>query len=207
MVDNNQLIINDLKKYLDLDLISEQLFILKVSRHLNYNIDLVYKYIGDLCTIEYIANITDSYLLLQNSSKIDEELSQLLDDEEFLNLNKTILVDLAKIYFYCDSLKFEDGRVVILKEVENNSDKTVNKPIVNSDPKIDVNKAISMTLKKIKYSRLDNDSIEKIKQLSNYNSYQELHDLLLKAIEFENRIKQLDDDCNMSIVELKEYLE
>ncbi|RLA84696.1 MAG: hypothetical protein DRG78_00630 [Epsilonproteobacteria bacterium] len=199
MVDNiSEQIISDYQSGI---IKSEVRLILTIGRMCMYDINEIYQILKVLgFNIKTISNIVDSYMILSKGTKIDEQIKRLIEDNEFIDNNSNILLDLAKIYFYCDYITLENNQIIIKKDIvadESESD-TLN---------INVNKAIQMTLQKIKYNKIDATSISKLQELSEYPKYKKLNEILMKAIEYDNKIKALSDDaCQMSLDELEDFL-
>lgn len=180
---------------------SEVGLILTVGRMCMYDVNEIHQILKTIgFNIKTISNIVDSYMILSKGTKVDEQIKRLVEDNKFIDNNSNILLDLAKIYFYCDYITLENNQIIIKKDIALNE-------VENSDPNIDVNKAIQMTLQKIKYNKIDANSIAKLQELKEYPKYKKLNELLMKAIEYENRINALDDEaCRMSLDELEDFL-
>ena len=180
---------------------SEERLILTVGRIHEYDISGIYKNLENLgFNIHRISNVIDSYLILSKGSKVDIEIKQLIENDEFIDKNHTVITDLAKIYFYSDSIQLSNNEIVIKREINCNT-------AIDNSPEINIEKAIQMTLQKIKYNKMDITAISKLHELEEYPKYKKLHDLLIKAIEFGSRIKTLDDDsCKMNLAELEQFI-
>lgn len=190
--------INDFKDGL---IKSEERLIVTIGRINNFDVNEVHKVLETIgFNLNKICNIIDSYLILSKGTKIDIEIKKLIEDDEFIDNNHNVLTDLAKIYFYSDSIEFNDNEIIIKKEI--NCDE-----VEDDTPVINIDKAIQMTLQKIKYNKMDMTSISKLQELEQYPKYQKLHKLLIKAIEYENRIKTLNDEsCKMNLNQLEQFI-
>ena len=149
--------------------------------------------------LNFVNNIIDSYLIVSHGSKIDMALKKFLENDEIIDSNPNLLQDLAKIYFYCDSISIEDNNILIRKNICLRAEPNA--------PKIDIDKAILTALNKIKYNKLTQLDIDKIRELEQYPEYFKLYTLLIKAIEYEIKIKNLtDDQCKITLNELEAFL-
>lgn len=147
-----------------------------------------------------INNVIDSFLIVSQGSKVHQNIKDLINDINFIDENPSLLQDLAKIYFYCDGITFENNEIIIRKEVITKNDEP-------EQPNIDIDKTIYIALQKIKYNKMDINAITKISELGNYSKYVKLHSLLMKAIEYQEKIKKLDDnECKMNLEQLESLL-
>lgn len=152
---------------------------------------------------ELVIRLIDAHHLLLASPKVDDEVKTLLEDSSFVNENSTVLISLAKMFFYADKIELIENEIHIAKSL-----KIPEKLPEQQVPEIDVEKVISMILKKIKYGRLSEQNFEKIQELNDYDAYKPLHQLLTKAIERQVVIQKLkDDELAMSFDELKKFLD
>lgn len=181
---------------------TKESLILQLAKELSYHIDSLYEKVKEFnIDKNFINNVIDAYYILQKGSKTDSKLKELLDNSNFIDSNNSILFDLSKIYFYCDSICLIDNEIIINKSIINNVQQEESEPIIN------IEKTIYTALQKIKYNRMDNNSINKLGELSKYSSYKKLYKILMLAIENENKIKLLEDDeCNLKLEKLEEYL-
>jgi hypothetical protein len=175
--------------------------IIEISKIYNNDVEKVFNVLKPFgFSMNIIIQQIDSYLILLQGKKIDIELKKSLERSEILDENESLISDLAKMYFFCDSISLDDnGQVVIKKDISiKDEDDTL---------EIDVPKAIYMTLQKIKYNKIDDKAILKIQELGKSSKYSDLMNLLIKSVECSSKIKMLDNDqCKMSIDELKEFL-
>ena len=156
----------------------------------------------------------DAYFLLQNSSKVHEEVKKLLRDTTFIDVNPKIIYELAKIFFYCDNITLNEHKFFIEKRIETTSNETSKsdnsiKNIEQNDgiPKIDKQKFIFKVLRKIKYNRLREKDIQQIGKLKNIHGYEDFYLLLEKAIEQSVLFtSKRDEELNLTEEELKEIL-
>ncbi len=147
-----------------------------------------------------INNVIDSYLIVSQGSRVDKKLKDLINDISFIDENPSLLQDLAKIYFYCHEISFVNNEIIIRKKI-------ITKNEEQEQPNIDIDKTIYIALQKIKYNKMDTNAINKISELGSYQKYIKLHSLLMKAIEYQEKIKKLDDnECKIDLETLENML-
>lgn len=175
--------------------------ILETYKLLNYNLNDMTNILKDFnMDVNFINNVIDSYIILSQGSKINKNIKDLITDISVIDENPSILQDLAKIYFYCDEIYFENNEIIIKKKVITKNDEI-------EQPNIDIEKTIYIALQKIKYNKMDTNAINKISELGNYPKYIKLHSLLMRAIEYQEKIKKLDDsECKINIEKLEELV-
>ena len=139
----------------------------------------------------------DAYSLLLESSRVSQEIKDLISNQEFLDQNQNIIIDLARLLFLADSIEIYDNEIIVKK--------TVSKI---QEPNIPVNDIIYRYLIKIKYDKLLENDILKLNELQQYPSYSRLYKLLTLAIDQTVQIKQIenDNDFKLSIDELEVFL-
>ena len=139
----------------------------------------------------------DAYSLLLESSRVSQEIKDLISNQEFLDQNQNIIIDLARLLFLADSIEIYDNEIIVKK--------TVSKI---QEPNIPVNNIIYKYLIKIKYDKLLENDILKLNELQQYPSYSRLYKLLTLAIDQTVQIKQIenDNDFKLSIDELEVFL-
>ena len=139
----------------------------------------------------------DAYSLLLKSSRVSQEIKDLISNQEFLDQNQNIIIDLARLLFLADSIEIYDNEIIVKK--------TVSKI---QEPNIPVNDIIYRYLIKIKYDKLLENDILKLNELQQYPSYSRLYKLLTLAIDQTMQIKQIEDDNDfkLSIDELEVFL-
>lgn len=139
----------------------------------------------------------DAYSLLLESSRVSQEIKDLISNQEFLDQNQNIIIDLARLLFLADSIEIYDNEIIVKK--------TVSKI---QEPNIPVNNIIYKYLIKIKYDKLLENDILKLNELQQYPSYSKLYKLLTLAIDQTVQIKQIenDNDFKLSIDELEVFL-
>jgi len=139
----------------------------------------------------------DAYSLLLESSRVSQEIKDLISNQEFLDQNQNIIIDLARLLFLADSIEIYDNEIIVKK--------TVSKI---QEPNIPVNDIIYRYLIKIKYDKLLENDISKLNELQQYPSYSRLYKLLTLAIDQTMQIKQIEDDSDfkLSIDELEVFL-
>lgn len=180
---------------------STEAVILEFGRLNKYNATAVAEKTRQVVSLElkYIQNILDAFLLLINGSKIDAEIKSLLGQYQFIDLNPSIVLDLAKIYFYADKFEVQDSQILARKLIV--------KPENKIAPKIDHNKMIPLILKKIKSDHLSANDLVKINELKEFNEHYKLYENLILAIENKSRIEKLPDIMlQMNLDELAEFL-
>lgn len=143
--------------------------------------------------------LKDACNLLSGSELVSEEVKNLIKDSNFVEKNKQVILNIAKLFFLSDEIFLEDGFIVARKKID------IVKKI--EEPKIDVKSVIKVILTKIKYDTLNANDIEKINELKQFPSYQKLHNLLMKAIDQNGKIQKIKDNkLNMSINQLENFL-
>lgn len=180
---------------------SQESVILEAYKLSNYNLVETKNALKDFnIDLNLINNVIDAYIVLSQGSKVHENLKDLITDAAFVDENPSILQDLAKIYFYCDEIIFENNEIIIKKNIITKNDEP-------EQPDIDIEKAIHTALYKIKYDKMDTNAINKISELANYPKYIKLYSLLMRAVEYQEKIKKLDDnECKMSLETLENLL-
>lgn len=191
--------VNDIKQLFE-KYKSKESIILEAYKLSNYNINELTNVLKDLnIDSNIINNVIDSYLIISQGSRVDKNIKDLISDVSFIDENPSLLQDLAKIYFYCDEISFENNEISIRKKIITKNDEP-------EQPNIDIEKTIYIALQKIKYNKMDTNAINKISELGNYSKYVKLHSLM-KAIEYQEKIKKLDDnECKMSLEALESLL-
>jgi len=144
--------------------------------------------------------LKDACSLLLNSDMVSEDVKNLIKDSNFVEKNKQIVLNIAKLFFLADEIFLENGYIVARKKIE------INNKI--EEPKIDVKSVIKVVLTKIKYDTLNANDIEKINELKQFPSYKKLYNLLIKAIDQKGKIQKIKNDnkLNMSINQLENFL-
>ena len=139
----------------------------------------------------------DAYSLLLESSRVSQEIKDLISNQEFLDQNQNIIIELARLLFLADSIDIDNNEIIVKK--------TVSKI---QEPNIPVNDIIYRYLIKIKYDKLLENDILKLNELQQYPSYSRLYKLLTLAIDQTMQIKQIEDDNDfkLSIDELEVFL-
>ncbi|MDN5063919.1 hypothetical protein [Aliarcobacter butzleri] len=193
--------VNDIKQLCKKYKSSESI-ILEAYKLSNHNLSDMKNVLKDLnIDSNIINNVIDSFLIVSQGSKVHQNIKNLINDVSFIEENPLILQDLAKIYFYCDEITFENNEIIIKKKIITTNDEP-------EQPNIDIDKTIYIALQKIKYNRMDMNAITKISELGNYSKYIKLHSLLMKAIEYQEKIKKLDDnECEINLEALESLLQ
>jgi len=142
-------------------------------------------------------NDEDAYALLFESFRVSQEVKDLLKEKGFLEQNKGIVLELARLLFLADSIEIDADEIVVRKKVSR-----------IEEPVIPVDDIIYRYLIKIKYDKLSDTDISKLNELQQYPSYIELHKLLSLAIDQRVKVKNIANDINlkMSIDELEVLL-
>ena len=192
--------VNDIKQLCEKYKNSESI-ILEAYKLSNHNLSDMKNVLKDFnIDSNIINNVIDSYLIVSQGSKVHQNIKDLISDVSFIEENPSILQDLAKIYFYCDEISFENNEISIRKKIITKNDEP-------EQPNIDIDKTIYIALQKIKYNKMDTNAISKISELGNYSKYVQLHSLLMKAIEYQEKIKRLDDnECKINLEALENLL-
>lgn len=192
--------VNDIKQLFE-KYKSKESIILEAYKLLNNNLEDIKNVLKDFnIDSNIINNVIDSYLIVSQGSRVDKNIKNLINDIRFIEENPSLLQDLAKIYFYCDEISFENNEITIRKKIITKNDEP-------EQPNIDIDKTIYIALQKIKYNKMDTNAINKISELGNYSKYIKLHSLLMKAIEYQEKIKKLDDnECKIDLETLENLL-
>jgi hypothetical protein len=192
--------VNDIKQLCEKYKNSESI-ILEAYKLSNHNLSDIKNVLKDFnIDSNIINNVIDSFLIVSQGSKVHQNIKDLISDVSFIEENPSILQDLAKIYFYCDEISFENNEISIRKKIITKNDEP-------EQPNIDIDKTIYIALQKIKYNKMDTNAINKISELGNYSKYIKLHSLLMKAIEYQEKIKKLDDnECKIDLETLENLL-
>lgn len=193
--------VNDIKQLCEKYKNSESI-ILEAYKLSNHNLSDMKNVLKDFnIDSNIINNVIDSFLIVSQGSKVHQNIKDLISDVSFIEENPSILQDLAKIYFYCDEISFENNEISIRKKIITKNDEP-------EQPNIDIDKTIYIALQKIKYNKMDTNAISKISELRNYSKYVQLHSLLMKAIEYQEKIKRLDDnECKINLEALESLLQ
>lgn len=140
---------------------------------------------------------SDSYALLMSSSRVRDDVKDLLKEKLFLIQNPDIIIHLARLLFLSDSIEVEQNEIVARKKVS-----------IEKEPDIPVKKAINLYLNKIKYDTLSPKDLKKINELQKYLSYNRLYKAISEAIEQKNKIKNIEyiDDID-TIEKLEMFLQ
>ncbi len=181
---------------------SKESIILEAYKLSNHNLEDTKNVLKDFnIDSNIINNVIDSYLIVSQGSKVHQNIKDLICDVSFIEENPSILQDLAKIYFYSNEIIFENNEIIIKKKIITKNDES-------EQPNIDIDKTIYIALQKIKYNKMDINAITKISELGNYSKYVQLHSLLMKAIEYQEKIKKLDDnECKIDLEALENLLQ
>lgn len=181
---------------------SKESIILEAYKLSNHNLEDTKNVLKDFnIDSNIINNVIDSYLIVSQGSKVHQNIKDLICDVSFIEENPSILQDLAKIYFYCNEMIFENNEIIIKKKIITKNDES-------EQPNIDIDKTIYIALQKIKYNKMDINAITKISELGNYSKYVKLYSLLMKAIEYQEKIKKLDDnECKIDLEALENLLQ
>jgi len=139
----------------------------------------------------------DSYELLMSSTRVTDEVKNLLKEKLFLEQNPEIVLNLARLLFLVDEINIEKDEIVARRRVS-----------IIKEPNIPVDKVIYQYLVKIKHDTLSQNDISKLNELQQYPSYLRLYTLLKKAIDQKVKIQKIDnlENFKLSIGELEVFL-
>lgn len=139
----------------------------------------------------------DSYELLMGSTRVTDEVKNLLKDKLFLEQNPEIVLNLARLLFLVDKIDIEKDEIVASRTV-----------ITIKEPDIPIDKVIYQYLLKIKHDTLSQNDISKLNELQQYPSYLRLYNLLKRAIDQKVKIQKINDleNFKLSINELEVFL-
>lgn len=193
--------VNDIKQLFE-KYKSRESIILEAYKLSNHNLNDIKNVLKDFnINSNIINNVIDSFLIVSQGTKVHQNIKDLISDVSFIEENPSILQDLAKIYFYCDEIIFENNEIIIKKKI-------ITKNNELEQPNIDTDQTIFIALQKIKYNKMDINAITKISELGNYSKYVRLYYLLMQAIEYQEKIKKLDDsECKMNLETLENLLQ
>jgi hypothetical protein len=138
---------------------------------------------------------TMSYFMLLDSENVSDEVKLILKNKNFLENEKDLIIDLAKLLIIADRLYFKDGNII--------AEKKVLKPL-----KINEDELIYKFLLKLKYNKLTQKDLVKIESFKEYPEYQELYLLLKNSLNKKHIfIYKSDDELKLTKQKLKELLD
>ena len=109
--------VNDIKQLCEKYKNSESI-ILEAYKLSNHNLSDMKNVLKDFnIDSNIINNVIDSFLIVSQGSKVHQNIKDLISDVSFIEENPSILQDLAKIYFYCDEISFENNEISIRKKI------------------------------------------------------------------------------------------
>ena len=133
--------------------------------------------------------------LLLMADNVSDDVKYLIKNKEFVEENRDLIIDLAKILMVVDKIYLEDDEIIAKKEIL-------------KTPKIDIEMLIFKFLYRLKYNQLTPNDIQKIEYLKQFPKYKELYTLLNKSLLYKEKFKKLsDDELKLSLNELKEFLD
>jgi len=137
---------------------------------------------------------TIAYFMLMDSDRVSDEVKLVLKNKKFIENEKDLIIDLAKMLVVADKIYFKDGSIV--------AEKKILKPL-----EIDENEFIYKFLLKLKYNKLTQKDLEKVESLKEYPKYKELYFLLKDCLDKRHFFTyKLDNELKLSKKELKEIL-
>jgi hypothetical protein len=137
---------------------------------------------------------TSAYFMLMDSERVSEEVKAILKNKEFVENEKDLIIDLAKMLVIADKIYFKDGTII--------AEKKILKPL-----NINENEFIYKFLLKLKYNKLTEKDLKKIESLQNYPSYQELYFLLKDCLNKRHYFTyKPDNELHLTKEKLKEIL-
>jgi len=113
---------------------------------------------------------TMAYFMLMDSDRVSDEVKLVLKNKKFVENEKDLIIDLAKILIVADKIYLKDDSIV--------AEKKILKPL-----EINENEFIYKFLLKLKYNKLTQKDLEKIEALKEYPKYQELYFLLKNCLD------------------------
>jgi len=138
---------------------------------------------------------TMAYFMLIDSDRVSDEVKLVLKNKKFIENEKDLIIDLAKILVVADKIYFKEGSII--------AEKKILKPL-----EIDENEFIYKFLLKLKYDRLTQKDLEKVESLKEYPQYQELYFLLKKCLNKKDYFKyKLDNELKLTKENLKMILD
>jgi len=137
---------------------------------------------------------TTAYFMLMDSDIVSDEVKLVLKNKKFIENEKDLIIDLAKMLLISDKIYLKDGSII--------TEKKILKPL-----KINENEFIYRFLLKLKYNKLNHKDLEKIESLKEYPQYQELYILLKTSLNKRDFFTyKLDNELQLSKENLKEIL-
>jgi len=139
----------------------------------------------------------DSYELLMGSTRVTDEVKNLLKEKLFLEQNPEIVLNLARLLFLVDEIGVDKNEIVARRRVS-----TI------KEPNIPIDKIIYRYLVKIKHDTLSPNDVSKLNELQQYPSYLRLYNLLKRAIDQKVKIQKIDnlEKLKLSINTLEVFL-
>ena len=137
---------------------------------------------------------TMAYFMLMDSDRVSDEVKSVLKNKKFIENEKDLIIDLAKMLVVSDKIYFKDGNII--------AEKKVLKPL-----DINENEFIYKFLLKLKYNRLTQKDLEKVETLKEYPKYQELYLLLKECLDKRHYFSyKMDSELNLTKEKLREIL-
>jgi hypothetical protein len=137
---------------------------------------------------------TIAYFLLLDSDRVSDEVKLILKNKEFVENEKQLIIDLAKILIVADRIYLKNDTIIaekrILKPLEINEDEFLYKFLL-----------------KLKYNKLTQKDLEKIESLKNYPKYTNFYYLLKECLNKKHLfLYKSDSELKLTKEELKELL-
>jgi len=137
---------------------------------------------------------TMAYFMLMDSDRVSDEVKSVLKNKKFIENEKDLIIDLAKMLVVADKIYLKDGTII--------AERRVLKPL-----EIDENEFIYKFLLKLKYNKLTQKDLEKVESLKEYPKYQELYFLLKDCLDKRHFFAyKLDNELKFTKEKLKEIL-
>ena len=137
---------------------------------------------------------TMAYFMLMDSDRVSDEVKLVLKNKKFVENEKDLIIDLAKMLVVADKIYLKDGIII--------AEKKILKPL-----NINENEFIYKFLLKLKYNKLTQKDLEKVESLQNYPNYQELYLLLKDCLNKRHYFKyKPDNELQLTKEKLKEIL-
>jgi len=137
---------------------------------------------------------TMAYFMLMDSERVSDDVKLIIKNKKFIENEKDLIIDLAKMLVVSDKIYFKDGNII--------AEKKVLKPL-----DINENEFIHKFLLKLKYNRLTQKDLEKIETLKEYPKYQELYLLLKECLDKRHYFSyKKDSELNLTKERLREIL-
>jgi len=138
--------------------------------------------------------LTMAYFMLMDSDRVSDEVKLVLKNKKFIDNEKDLIIDLAKMLIVADKIYLKDDTII--------AERKILKPL-----EINENEFIYKFLLKLKYNKLTQKDLEKTESLKEYPKYRELHFILKDCLNKRHYFTyKPDSELQLNKTELKELL-